>query len=154
MASVTHTNLEPVAPSEEEVDLAREAGRRLAALVRGDAPVEVKVVGKGGGESLVLPVSSLRLLADILVQMAEGNAVALLPLDAELSTQQAAEVLNVSRPFLVKLLEERQIPHRRVGAHRRVLLRDVLAYKKQVDADRLKVLQELAEQAQELDMGY
>jgi excisionase family DNA binding protein len=145
----------PVAPREGESDLARVAARRLAGVACQDRPVEVRLVDEGRpGESIVLPASSLRLLTDILVQMGQGNAVALLPVDAELSTQQAAELLNVSRPFLVKLLDERQIPCRKVGVHRRVLLRDVLAYKQRIDADRLKVLEELAAQAQELGMGY
>lgn len=148
---------EPVTPTDEEVGLAREAGQQLAklALAALDKPVEVKVKGSGAkGETLVLPASSLKLLADILQQMAQGHGVAVLPIDAELSTQQAAEVLHVSRPFLVKLLDERKLPHRKVGAHRRVLLRDVLDYKQKVDSERLKVLQELADQAQELGMGY
>ncbi len=102
----------------------------------------------------MLPASSLRLLADILVQMGEGNAVAVLPVETELSSQQAADVLNVSRPYLVKLLEDGKLPHRTVGTRRRVLLCDVLAHKKAVADARAKVLEELAAQAQELDMGY
>jgi excisionase family DNA binding protein len=155
MTTISSKPMEPVTPTDEEVGLAREAGQQLAKLAALESPVEVKVVGKGAkGESLVLPASSLKLLADILQQMASGHGVAVLSVDAELSTQQAAEVLNVSRPFLIKLLDERKLPHRKVGAHRRVLLRDVLDYKKKTDAERLEVLRELAEQAQELDMGY
>lgn len=86
--------------------------------------------------------------------MAEGKSLTLIPSDAELSTQQAADLLNVSRPHLVKLLEAGQIPFKKVGAHRRIELKDVLAYEEQQRAPRKDQLDFLSQQAQELNLGY
>lgn len=106
------------------------------------------------GHSIKVPVKVFKMLLDILSQMAKGNAISIVPSEAELSTQQAADMLNVSRPFLVKLLKEEKIPFKEVGRHRRILLEDLLAYMKKQDQVREKALQALADQAQELDMGY
>ncbi len=144
-------------PTEQETQLATESSRRLATIL-GKKPKKVlpiQILPDGGkGETVEIPLSAFRLLADILTQMAMGNAVQLIPIHAELTTQQAADLLNVSRPFLVDLLEQRKIPFRQVGTHRRVLFQDLMAYKRDIDSKRLKVLDELAALNQELGLGY
>lgn len=86
--------------------------------------------------------------------MSKGNAVTVMPIYVELSTQQTAELLNVSRPYLVNLLESGKIPFRKVGVHRRVMAKDVIDYQKAIDNERLKALDDLAAQAQDIGMGY
>ncbi len=143
-------------PTPEAVQEARSALRKLAPLA---APArstpEVRILSESGAEQAVtVPRQAFELFLEILGQMANGNAVTILPVHAELTTQQAADLLNVSRPHLVHLLEERAIPFRRVGAHRRVRAVDVLAYKRRDEARRREVLDELAAEAQEHALGY
>ena len=147
--------LTSVAPSETEALLAQETSHRLASLLGKKSAIKMQIVeGNDANEVLNIPNSAMRLLVQILSEMAQGNAVMLTPIHAELSTQQAADILNVSRPYLVELLEKDLIPHRKVGTHRRVLLEDILHYKNAIKAKRREVLDELSAQAQELNMGY
>src|SRR5215208_3928250 len=104
------------------------------------------------GEEIELPHSVFEVLVRVVHEMARGNAVRILPVHAELTTQQAAELLNVSRPFLVGLLEEGEIPFRKVGSHRRVRLDDLLVYKDRRDRERKIALNELASESQELGL--
>jgi len=143
-------------PSPEEAVLARESGRTLSAVLATRAETQrIEIIDdKGSSHAVRLPVSALRLLIDVLTEIGEGNAVSIIPIHAELTTQEAADVLNVSRPFLVQLLERGEIPFHRVGTHRRVRYQDVLDYKERIDAQRRRSLEDLAEQAQKLNMGY
>jgi excisionase family DNA binding protein len=114
--------------------------------------IQIKV--KGENEFLKIPSKALSLLVTILSNMAEGKSITLIPSDTVLSTQQAADFLNVSRPHLVKLLEDGHIPFKKAGTHRRVELNDLIAYKKKQDENRDDKLNFLAKQAQDLDLGY
>ncbi|MGH7137109.1 MAG: excisionase family DNA-binding protein [Pirellulales bacterium] len=144
---------ETVTPTEADTRLAAESSRRLSPLIRRRRR-SLKVRVEPDEEAIAIPMSAVRLLADILTEMAKGNAVTLLPINAELTTQQAAELLNVSRPFLIEQLEKGTIPFRKVGTHRRVLFRDLMAYKQTIDQRRLQALDELSALDQHHKLGY
>ena len=91
---------------------------------------------------------------DILGAMAAGQGITLIPENTELTTVQAADILNISRPFLIKLLEEGKIPYRKVGKHRRIRMEDVMKYKQAIDQERESVLEQLVDDAHDQDMGY
>ena len=86
--------------------------------------------------------------------MGQGNAVTLIPLHAELTTQEAANLMNISRPYLNKLLDRGDIPHHKVGTHRRIRFEDLERFRGRREVERRKALEELAAQAQELGAGY
>ncbi len=138
-----------------ESDLARQAGRRLrSVLAQGRAEklaVEIRLKAKSG-PSIRIPTSAAQVLVDVLEQMAQGRKVASLPLHSELTTQAAADLLHVSRPFLISQLEIGLIPFHTVGSHRRILLEDALAYKKQLIRRRLKTLSKLSALDQKLGL--
>ena len=155
MSLLNHSSSEPILPSESDVSLARETSRKLAAYMEPDQIMHVTIQDtKGNQADIQLPPSAVRLLLNALEQMANGNAISLIPLQAELTTKQAANLLNVSRPYLVKLLEEGAIPFRMVGSHRRVRVEDILAYKQKSYQERSKIMAELTAEAQEMKWGY
>jgi excisionase family DNA binding protein len=156
MASTLSSFPETVAPTAADARLAQETSRRLAKIMarKRSTPMRVRIGSDDEPIEVAVPASAFRLLNDILTQMAQGNAVTLIPVHAELTTQQAADLLNVSRPFLIEQLQKGVIPYRKVGTHRRILFKDVLEHKQQTDQNRLQALDELAAQAQELKMGY
>jgi excisionase family DNA binding protein len=126
-----------------------------ACLQAGAGTPQVSIVaGSGEARAVPVPVYAVQALVQVLAEIGAGNAVSVMPVHAELTTQQAADLLNVSRPFLVQLLERGEIPYHKVGSHRRVRHQDVIAWKEQVDADRGKALDALVEQGQALGMGY
>jgi excisionase family DNA binding protein len=153
MAQLLNGN-EVITPSEADSALAKESGQRLAAHLGHADGLRLELKTASTSEELILPPSALRLLQSILNELGQGNAVTLTPIRAELTTQQAADLLNVSRPHLVKLLDEGVIASHKVGTHRRVQLEDLLAYKRDFHARRQASLEELAALSQDLDMGY
>ncbi len=146
---------ETVVPTKKESELAEQSIKVLISYMKSTKHPMFELLNKEHrSKQITIPASALRLLVDILSQMARGNAVTLMPVHAELTTQEAADMLNVSRPYLVELLEQGKIPYRKVGTRRRILVNDLLHYKEKIDKARLKTLEELSKQAQELDMGY
>lgn len=142
----------PTLPTEEEARLAAESSRKLAAIIGHGAATRLRLID--GSDEITVPVSAIPLLADILNQMAQGNAVSLVPIGHTLTTQQAADLLNVSRPYLVKLLEAGKINFTKVGRHRRIKYEDLLACMEKSDKISRQAVDELSRQAQELGMGY
>jgi excisionase family DNA binding protein len=138
-----------ILPSADDTALAEAASRHLSRAKNAELRVQVD-----GGQELRLPRAINDLLYTMLTEMAQGNAVALIPVHAELTTQEAADYLNVSRPYLIKLLELGKIKFHMVGTHRRIRFSDLAAYRNATEIERQKVMDELATQSQKLGMGY
>ena len=144
-------NAEP--PSARAIEVAARALDKVRSYLRNhpDGPPEVSViVADGPNEELAVPREAVVLLARVLSHLADGHAVAILPAETQLTTQQAADVLNVSRPFLIRLLDSGQIRYRMVGSHRRVDLRSLMEFKRRDDARTLRAANELSALDEEL----
>jgi excisionase family DNA binding protein len=144
----------PVTPDPQSVEVAAEALTRVQDYLRRhhDDSATVRLVDDGDGDQLVVPRGAIELLARVLAYMANGHSVSVVPAHAELTTQQAAQLLNVSRPYLIGLLETGEIEYRKVGTHRRVLAGSLLAYKHRDDARRRAAADELTQLAQDMDL--
>lgn len=152
----THARSNVVLPTTREVQAAIQGQRALAAyLATQDDTQRIQIFDdKNQAHQVELPTSALRLLVDILSELADGNAVKVVPVHAELTTQEAADLLNVSRPHLVKLLEEGVLPFHKTGKHRRIRFADLMEFKAKRDQSSEQAMEQLAAQAQELGMGY
>jgi excisionase family DNA binding protein len=145
-------------PTAEDSKQAKDSSRVLAQALANysdDDRVRMTIQGSSGtNDELVLPGDIMSLLLNVLTQVSQGNAISLMPMHQEISTQQAADLLSVSRPHLVKLLEQGNIPFRKVGSHRRVKLTDVMDYRGTVDKERNKTLDELSQLSQDMGMDF
>jgi excisionase family DNA binding protein len=143
-------------PVEREVRAAQQGQRALSAHLMTQLDIQrIQIFDHNNQAHLIeLPTSALCLLMDILAEQADGNAVKVVPVHAELTTQEAADLLKVSRPHLVKLLEEGGLPFHRTGKHRRVRFADLMLFKARRDRTSEQAMEALAKQAQELRMGY
>ena len=138
-------------PTLEEAEDAKKAAAFLARHLTRQGGFSLREKQGANGASVELPPAVTRLVLDLLLSIGKGEAVALVPFGAELSTQEAADLLNVSRPFLVKLLESGEIPHHKVGTHRRIHAEDLFAFKRRRDSERNEALNKLARLGQEID---
>ncbi|HXG78022.1 MAG TPA: helix-turn-helix domain-containing protein [Methyloceanibacter sp.] len=151
MLALLDQKKEPFVATAEEASIARETLAKLKPLANGNTDIKLRVAG-ARDVAVSIPARLLSLIVDFLEAMAEQKPMSVIPYAAELTTKQAADFLNVSRPFLVKLLDRGEIPHRMVGTHRRVLMSDLLAYKARSDEARRKAIKEMVAEAQKLGL--
>ncbi len=139
-------------PSKEEQRIAKESYSSLADELRKSTSDDLEIEVTETNELIRIPKKALELLEDILKAMSEGIPISLIPVDTELSTQKAAELLGCSRPFLIKLLEKGEIPFTKIGRHRRIKAEDVLAYKKAQKEKQKQYLIKIMQQDEELGL--
>lgn len=137
-------------PSTVEQEQARQALNALRDVKPGDSTFDVTVTGTS--EAVHLPSSALELIREVLANMAAGQGVTVVPAHAELTTQQAAELLNVSRPHVIKLLDQGHIRYRLVGRHRRILASSLLEYRRTQQSDARRAADDLAALSEELGL--
>ena len=144
--------------STEEAELAKVAQRCIMASLDHSRAHRIVLIDRDGGidssPTLELPPKVLRFFAEMLGAMAEQKLVTVVPQKHELTTQEAAAFLNVSRPFVIKEIETGKIPHRKVGRHRRVTFTDLVKYQRVSQEGSDQALQDLTDQAQALGLGY
>lgn len=146
--------------SKEDVELAKAAQRSIVSALDHSHAVHIAILEDGterlsdDSPILKLPPNVLRLFADMLGNLAQGHAVAIMPKEMYVSTQEAAMYLNVSRPYFIRMLEEGKIAYQKVGTHRRIKFEDIVAYKEERRKASNEALDALARQAQDLNMGY
>jgi excisionase family DNA binding protein len=141
-----------LSPDPAEQDELVELHEQLARIAARKRP-SARLVG-ADGEEVEIPASAFAALHAVVHDMARGLTITLIPHDKELTTKEAADILGLSRPFLVKLLDRGEIPHHRVGTHRRLNVQDVLAYRELRAARRREQLRKLTELSQQVEGGY
>lgn len=140
-------------PNSDEVDLARASAAVLTKLLQ-DLPHDERASIRMGGQDLIVPRSAVELLRDILAGMSAGKSISIVPMAKELTTQQAADFLNVSRPYLIGLLERKELSFTLVGTHRRIRFDDLLDYRERMVASSKGAMDELIALSQDLRIGH
>ncbi len=148
----------PILPKSRDIDLAVKASSEMRTFLSGDGKGDVRFslrrATDRGSVEFLLPQTIVEFLFSTIRHIADGNAVTLVPIHAELTTQEAANLLNVSRPYLIQLLEKGKIKFHKVGRHRRILFADILKYQEESKNKSRKARDELTKEAQDLDLGY
>ena len=142
--------LTPEIPSQAEAQLAKETRNILAPFLTSTSSLDLRALNFATEPTIRIPASAARLLVQILDEMSRGNAVKIIPIHAELTTQEAADLLNVSRPTLIQMLDAGALEYRKVGTHRRIRVDSLMAHKRKLDADRRAALAELSAYDQEI----
>lgn len=156
MTLSTAGNLQPILPTEDDAAVARASYQQLVSLIQhNEADLTIKVMQNDSkGEAVTIPAEAFSLLVEILAHLGQGNAVKLTSIRKELELYEAADILGISRSHVVSLLESGEIPYWIEETVYRMRYQDVIDYKNRNDAERMKILDELAAEAQELNMGY
>jgi excisionase family DNA binding protein len=143
-------------PSAEEMALAKLGSQELSAVIEINGETQrINVVDKSGKtHEVTIPTSALNMMIEMLTQLGQGNSVSITPIHAELTTQEGADMLNMSRPTFIKLLDSGDIPFSRTGNRRKVAYADLMSYKSCLEEKRLATLAELSALDQEMEMGY
>ncbi|WP_319519007.1 excisionase family DNA-binding protein [uncultured Martelella sp.] len=153
MLALIDQTREPFVADEAEAVIARSAADRMKAVAKAEEDIKITVDGADDTKIIVpLPARAVAMIYEILEAMANRTPVSLIPHEAELTTQQAADFLNVSRPYLVRQLEGGKLAFRKVGSHRRIRFGDLVAYEQVCKSDQLKALDELNADAQRLGL--
>lgn len=146
--------LEKITEEDQKLAISSNSQMKLASKKIESMKGKSVKINIGDEVDVQIPKKAFKLLSEIISSMSKGKSISLLQQEQELSTQQAADLLHISRPHLVKLLEKGEIPFNKVGAHRRILMSDFINYQNQITHNRKENLNALAKQAQELNMGY
>lgn len=149
---ITYTKL----PNAEETELARHGRQRLSAAIETSGePQKISVIDKAGkAHEVVLPSDALNMMIEVLNQLGQGNSVSLTPIHAELTTQEGADILNISHSKFIKLIDSKEIPYSRTGNRRKINYSDIVEYKARQQENRLIALAELSASDQDMDLGY
>ena len=142
--------------SREDISIARKAFKKLAQGLSNKNEGTYHVILKSLEDDIdiEIPVESMKILAKSLFEKSRGNDCELYHQEKKLTTQKAADLLNVSRPFVIKLIDEGKLSCHMAGSHRRILFSDVMRFKETFEKQSNSAMDELAKQAQELDLGY
>lgn len=141
-----------VPPNEQEQQTARDAVQRLTLAANGDETIQHFITDSRQEEPIEIPAAATAVLRDVLKFMAQGHGLTLFPRLAEVTTMEAADILNVSRPYVIKLLEQGAMSYRMVGRHRRIRLKDLIDYKSRIDQEREAILDQMVAEAEELGL--
>jgi len=145
----------PPAMSAEDAEMARAAQRCIMAALDHSRAASITLTGDAGNQPVIqVPPQALKVIAQVLGAMSERRPIVLMPSKQEVSTVEAANFLNVSRPFVIKEIEQGRLPHRMVGTHRRIAFDDLLQYAEKMRARQQSALDRMADNARELGLNY